>query len=72
MNWLREDWFWVLVFGLFTWVHLKMHGAHGHHGHAGGDSGGSGPAGHRGDGPDDKVESPVGHGPWREHNDVGH
>lgn len=35
MNWLRENWFWIVVFGLFMWVHLKMHGGHGHHGAGG-------------------------------------
>ncbi len=36
MDWLRENWFWVIVIGLFVWMHTKMHGGHGGHaGHGG-------------------------------------
>ena len=42
MDWLRENWFWVFVIGLFVWMHTKMHGGHGGH------SGHGGHAGHGG------------------------
>lgn len=37
MDWLRANWFWVVVAVGFVWMHLKMHGGHGHgaHGHGG-------------------------------------
>ena len=33
MEWLRENWFWIVVAVGFVWMHLRMHGAHGHGGH---------------------------------------
>lgn len=30
MDWLRENWFWLLVGIAIFWMHVKMHG--GHHG----------------------------------------
>ena len=38
MEWLRENWFWLVVAALFVWMHLKMHGGHGHGGHGGHDA----------------------------------
>lgn len=35
MNWLRENWFWIVVGILFFWLHAQMHGGHGHGGHGG-------------------------------------
>lgn len=35
MEWLRENFFWLVVTVLFIWMHLKMHGGHGHGGHEG-------------------------------------
>lgn len=35
MEWLRENFFWLVVGALFLWMHLKMHGGHGHGGHGG-------------------------------------
>lgn len=35
MDWIRENWFWIVVGGLFLWLHTKMHGGHGHGGHGG-------------------------------------
>lgn len=32
MDWIRENWFWIVVIGLFLWMHTKMHGGHGGHG----------------------------------------
>ncbi len=32
MEWLLENWFWVLIFALFIWMHLGGHGGHGCHG----------------------------------------
>jgi hypothetical protein len=47
MDWVRENWFWIVVGILFIWAHTKMHGGHGHGGHGsaaehGGHSGGCG------------------------------
>lgn len=36
MNWLRENWFWVIVFVFWFWMHTKMHAGHGGHGGHGG------------------------------------
>ncbi len=33
MLWLRENWFWIVVFVGFVWMHTRMHGGHGHHHH---------------------------------------
>ena len=33
MQWLRENWFWVIVAVLFAWMHAGMHRGHGHGGH---------------------------------------
>ncbi len=35
MEWLRENWFWIVVGALFVWMHMRMHGGHGHRGHGG-------------------------------------
>lgn len=35
MEWLRENWFWIVVVVLFIWMHTRMHGGHGGHGHGG-------------------------------------
>ena len=35
MDWLRQNWFWLVVGVLFAWMHTKMHGGHGHGGHGG-------------------------------------
>jgi len=43
MNWLRENWFWVVVFVGWFWMHSKMHAGHGHHGGHGGRKGASPP-----------------------------
>ncbi len=32
MDWLRENWFWLIVGVAFLWMHVKMHGGHGRHG----------------------------------------
>lgn len=32
MEWLRDNWFWIVVAVLFVWMHAKMHGGHGGHG----------------------------------------
>lgn len=32
MQWIRENWFWLIVSVAFAWMHLKMHGGHGRHG----------------------------------------
>lgn len=41
MEWLVENWFWVLIGVLFVGIHLFGHGGHGSHGRAD-----SGQAGH--------------------------
>ncbi len=35
MQWIRENWFWLVVAVAFAWMHLKMHGGHGSHGRHG-------------------------------------
>ncbi|GIW53595.1 MAG: hypothetical protein KatS3mg081_2950 [Gemmatimonadales bacterium] len=45
MDWLRENWFWLLFVVFFVWTHMRGHGCHGAHGHrrdATGDRSGSG------------------------------
>ena len=32
MDWILENWFWLLVGVLFIWMHTRMHGGHGGHG----------------------------------------
>lgn len=39
MNWLQENWFWILVVIFFVWMH-KGHGGHGHGGRGHGAHGG--------------------------------
>lgn len=39
MEWIRENWFWVVSGVLFLWVHMRMHGSHGGHGGHGGHDG---------------------------------
>lgn len=41
MEWLQENWFWLLVILLFVGMHLG-HGGHGGHGGGGGGHGGHG------------------------------
>ena len=36
MQWLAENWFWVLIGILFVAMHLFGHGGHGGHGEHGG------------------------------------
>jgi hypothetical protein len=40
MEWLAQNWFWLLVFAAFVVLHLVGHGGHG--GHGGRRSGGGG------------------------------
>ncbi len=43
MDWVRDNWFWIVVIGFFLWMHLGMH-----RGHGGGSGGGCcGGGGHR-------------------------
>lgn len=35
MDWLRENFFWILVVVFFVWMHMGMHGGHGHGAHGG-------------------------------------
>ncbi len=37
MEFLRENWFWILLIGGFFWMHSRGHGCggHGHSGHGG-------------------------------------
>lgn len=32
MDWLVQNWVWVLVFVAFIWMHMFGHGCHGGHG----------------------------------------
>ncbi len=41
MEWLTQNWFWVLIFVAFIGMHMFGHGGHGGHGgHRGGCGGG--------------------------------
>jgi hypothetical protein len=40
MDWLAQNWIWVVFFVLFVGMHLFGHGSHGGHGGCGGGSGG--------------------------------
>ncbi len=47
MEWVRENWIWILVFAVFIGMHLFGHGGHGGHaGHGGGGKKGDGHQGH--------------------------
>ena len=39
MDWLLQNWFWVLIAIIFVGVHLVGHGGHGGHGHGKADEG---------------------------------
>jgi hypothetical protein len=57
MEWLTQNWFWVLVFVAFIAMHMFGHGGHGRGGH-GGHGGGCG-GGHRhGDGSEPDKDAP--------------
>lgn len=45
MDWLRENWFWIVVAVLFIWMHARMHGGHGGRGGCGGQGGHGGHGG---------------------------
>ncbi len=49
MEWLTENWFWLLIGILFVGMHLFGHGGHGggHGGHGTKDTGIDKPSGHR-------------------------
>lgn len=52
MDWLTENWLWIVFGAGFLWMHLRMHGGHGGrggHGGCGGSHGGHDRASH---GPD--------------------
>lgn len=36
MDWLTENWLWIVFGAVFLWMHLKMHGGHGGYGGHGG------------------------------------
>lgn len=42
MDWLVQNWVWVVVFAVFIWMHLFGHGGHGGRGGHGGCCGGGG------------------------------
>jgi hypothetical protein len=48
MDWLTDNWFWVLIAGLFIGMHFFGHGGHGGHKREGGEEkGGKRPSGHQ-------------------------
>jgi len=60
MEWLAQNWFWVVVLVAFFALHLFGHGGHGGHGGGGGCGGGHG--GHRPSDEDEKKsQPPAGH-----------
>ena len=58
MEWLMENWFWVLIGILFVAMHMFGHGGHG--GHGGGGHGGHGAPDKPDAGPADS-DKPSGH-----------
>lgn len=52
MNWLTENWLWMVFGAVFLWMHLKMHGGHGAHGEHGGCGGSHGDHGGAARGPE--------------------
>ncbi len=56
MDWIRENWFWIVVGVLFIWMHTKMHGGHGGAGHGGGGGCGGHSHGRRQDEPGERKE----------------
>lgn len=54
MDWLSQNWIWVLIFAAFIGMHLFGHGGHG--GGCGGGHGGHGGGGDKPRGPTDKDE----------------
>ena len=58
MEWLVENWFWVVIGILFVAMHMFGHGGHG--GHGGGGHGGHG-APDKPDKPDSDRDRPSGH-----------
>ncbi len=56
MEWLAENWFWVLIGILFVAMHMFGHGGHGGHGGTGGHGGHGNSAK-----PDDGPDRPSGH-----------
>lgn len=61
MDWLRENWFWIVVAIVFIWMHTRMHGGHGHGGcGAHGDRSAAGPPGpHEGSRPRARAKEDV-------------
>jgi len=35
MDWIRENWVFILIFFFFIWMHFSGHGCCGHGGHGG-------------------------------------
>lgn len=52
MNWLTENWLWMVFGAVFLWMHLKMHGGHGARGGHGGCGGSHGDHGGAARGPE--------------------
>lgn len=50
MNWIRENWFWIVVGVMFIWMHTRMHGGHG--------GGGGGCGGHNHSRDPDEFQEP--------------
>lgn len=48
MDWIRENWFWLVVAVVFFWMHGRMHGGHGRHAERGGHGGHAGHGGNDG------------------------
>lgn len=61
MEWIRENWVFLLFFIIFIAMHLSGHGCGGHRGH---EKHGEGDEEHkeRGEGPTEKRETKGGHG----------
>ena len=59
MDWLTQNWIWIVIFGLFIGMHLFGHGGHG--GRGGGCCGGGGDDQKPADGAQSGKDKPQGH-----------
>jgi hypothetical protein len=56
MEWLSENWFWVLILIFFVIMHKFGHGGHGMHGHGGHHEHGGGSHDHEEEGNSNKED----------------
>lgn len=56
MDWLTENWLWLVLGSGFVWMHLRMHGGHRAHGGCGGGHGSDGADHESTDGAEQRVD----------------